>query len=238
MSSLKLKDRIAVVTGASRGIGRAAAIALSKQGAHIIAISRTQGGLTDLDDEIKGHGGQATLVPLDVCNGKGIDRLGAAIHERWGKLDILVGNAAILGPLTPISHIDPKVWDKLLAVNLTANHRLLRSLDPLLRLSDAGRAVFVTASVATTNTAYWGGYGATKAALEAMVKTYANEMASTQVRANLLDPGAVNTRLRTQAMPGEDPESLSKPEDIAPLFVEMVDSDFAANGEVVTYQRS
>jgi len=237
MNPLKLKDRIAVVTGASRGIGRAAAVALSKQGAHIIAVSRTQGGLTDLDDELKQHGGEATLVPLDVCNGEGIDRLGAAIYERWGRLDILVGNAAILGPLTPISHLDPKAWDKLLSVNVSANHRLIRSLDPLLKVSDAGRAIFVTSAVATTNTAYWGGYGTTKAALEAMVKTYANEVVNTNVKANLLDPGAVHTKMRTQAMPGEDPASLSSPEDIAPLFVEMTAADYTGNGEVVRYKR-
>jgi len=237
MASLKLKDRLAVVTGASRGIGRAAAVALSKQGAHIIAVSRTQGGLTDLDDELKKHGGEATLVPLDVCNGEGIDRLGAAIYERWGKLDILIGNAAILGPLTPVNHLDPKALSKLLDVNLTANHRLIRSLDPLLRVSDAGRAVFVTSSIATSHTAYWGGYGTTKAALEAMVKTYANELGNTSVKANLLDPGPVHTKLRTQAMPGEDPDTLPKPEDIAPLFVKLSSPDFSGNGEVVRYQR-
>lgn len=238
MSSLTLKGRIALVTGASRGIGRAAAIALSRQGAHIIAVSRTQGGLTDLDDEIKTHGGEATLVPLDVCDGKGVDRLGGAIHERWGHLDILVGNAAILGPLTPINHIDPKVWDKLLAVNLTANYRLLRSMDTLLRASDAGRAIFVTSAAATSHKAYWGGYGTTKAALEAMVKTYANEMANTTVRANLLDPGTVHTKMRTQAMPGEDPATLPSPEDIASLFVEMASAEYMGNGEVVRYQHS
>ncbi len=237
MSTLKLYDRIAVVTGASRGIGRAAALALSRQGAHIIAVSRTQGGLTDLDDEIKQHGGEATLVPLDVCNGEGIDRLGAAIHERWGRLDILIGNAAILGPLTPISHLDPKAWDKLFQVNLNANHRLIRSLDLLLRQSDAGRAVFVTSSAASSHTAYWGGYGTTKAALEAMVKTYANELANTSVRANLLDPGPVHTKMRTQAMPGEDPATLPTPEDIAPLFVELASPEFTGNGEVVRFQR-
>ena len=236
MTSLKLKDRIAVITGASRGIGRAAAVAMSRQGAHIIAVSRTQGGLTDLDDEIRAQGGEATLVPLDVCNGEGIDRLGAAIYERWGRLDILVGNAAILGPLTPVNHLDPKAWDKLLSVNVTANHRLIRSLDPLLRVSDAGRAVFVTAPVAATNTAYWGGYGTTKAALEALVKTYANEVTKTNVRVNLIDPGAVQTRLRSQAMPGEDPASLPRPEDIAPLFVELTAADYSGNGEIIRYQ--
>jgi len=238
MGALTLKGRIAVVTGASRGIGRAAALALSKQGAHIIAVSRTQGALTDLDDDLKAHGGEATLVPLDVCNGEGIDRLGAAIYERWGRLDILVGNAAILGPLTPVSHLDPKALSKLLDVNLTANHRLIRSLDPLLRASDAGRAVFVTSTAATSHTAYWGGYGTTKAALEAMVKTYANEIANTSVRANLLDPGPVHTKMRTQAMPGEDPDTLPSPDDIAPLFVEMTAPDFTGNGEVVRYQRA
>ncbi len=232
-----LQGRIAVITGASRGIGRAVAIALSRQGAHIIAIARTEGGLTDLDDEIKEHGGKATLVPLDVCDGPGIDRLGAAIHERWGHLDILIGNAAILGPLTPAGHIDPKRWDQLISVNLTANYRLIRSLDPLLRLSDAGRAVFVTSREATANTAYWGGYSTTKAGLEALVKTYAHELTNTAVRANLIDPGAVNTSMRSQAMPGEDPASLPTPEDVAPLFVEMVSPNYMGNGEVVPYRR-
>lgn len=237
MTSLKLKDRIAVVTGASRGIGRAAAVALSRQGAHIIAISRTQGGLTDLDDELKEHGGSATLVPLDVCNGEGIDRLGAAIYERWGRLDILVGNAAILGPLTPVSHLDPKAFDKLLNVNLVANHRLIRSLDPLLRVSDAGRAIFVTSGVATTNKAYWGGYGTTKAGLEAMVRTYANELANTAICINLLDPGPVSTKMRAQAMPGEDPASLPCPQDIAPLFVKLAAPDYTGSGKTIRYER-
>src|SRR5215217_5616883 len=194
-----LNGRIAVVTGASRGIGRAAAVALAEAGAHIVALARTQGGLEDLDDAIRSVGSTATLVPVDLKDFDALDRLGAAIHERWGKLDILVGNAGVLGEIAPITHIDQPVWDDVMAVNVTANYRLLRSLDPLLRASDAGRAIFVTSGAAHKATAYWGVYAISKAALDVLVRTYAAETATTPVRAMLLSPGPLRTAMRQKA---------------------------------------
>lgn len=225
------------MTGASRGIGRAGALALARAGAHVVAVARTQGALEELDDEIVGAAGaQATLVPLDVTDGEGIDRLGASLYERYGRLDVLVGNAAILGPLSPVGHIDLYSWNQLLAVNVTANWRLIRAMDPLLRQSDAGRAVFVTSGISLRPTAYWGGYGMTKAALDYLVRTYAAETAGTGVRANLLSPGAVATAMRAKAMPGEDPQTLPTPEDIAPQFVHMATAGFDAAGRTFAYQ--
>ena len=209
------------MTGASRGLGRSAAIALAKEGAHIIAMARTEGGLTELDDEIKAVGGSATLVPVDIKDFPAIDRLGAAIFERWKKLDILIGNAGVLGKLTPVSHVDQKVWDEVMAVNVTANYRLIRSMDPLLRQSDAGRAVFVTSGLAHKCWAYWGPYSISKAALEAMVKTYAAEIGTTHVRANCFSPGATRTDMRAKAMPGEDPMSLPHPDEVASQMIAM-----------------
>src|SRR5215213_8676245 len=207
-----LEGRLAVVTGASRGIGRAGAIELAKAGAHVLALARTQGALEELDDEIRALGGVATLVPADVTDYPALDRLGAAIHQRWGKLDILIGNAGVLGDVAPLPHVDPATWEKTLAVNVTANWRLIRSLDPLLRAAEAGRAVFLSSGAARLCYAYWGPYSVSKAALDALVKTYAAESATTQVKANLLSPGPTRTRLRAQAMPGEDPTTLPRPE--------------------------
>jgi NAD(P)-dependent dehydrogenase (short-subunit alcohol dehydrogenase family) len=238
MSNQPLQGRIALVTGASRGIGRAAALALAKAGAHVIAVARTVGGLEELDDAIQAKGGTATLVPLDLKDYPGIDRMGAAIFERWGKLDILLANAGILGVLTPLTHLAPKVWDELMAVNLTANWRLIRSLDQLLRLSDAGRAVFVSSAAAVNNRPFWGGYSVTKAALDSLVKTYAAELTGTTVKVNLLYPGPTRTAMRAKAMPGEDPMTLPAPEELAPLIVEMLSPDYGANGEVVRFTRS
>jgi NAD(P)-dependent dehydrogenase (short-subunit alcohol dehydrogenase family) len=232
-----LKERVALVTGASRGIGRAAALALAEAGAHVIAVARTVGGLEELDDEIKKIGGTATLVPLDLKDYAGIDRMGAAIFERWGKLDALLGNAGILGALTPLTHLQPKVWDDLIAINLTANWRLTRSLDPLLRLSDAGRALFVSSAAAHYNRPFWGGYAVSKAALEAMVKTYAGELTGTTVKANLLNPGPTRTGMRAQAMPGEDPMTLPAPKEWAPLIVDLLSPDCGANGELVHFRK-
>jgi len=237
MSDQPLVGRIALVTGASRGIGRAAALALADAGAHIIAVARTVGGLEELDDAIQAKGGTTTLVPLDLKDFAGIDRMGAAIFERWGKLDIVLANAGILGVLTPLTHLAPKVWDELIAVNLTANWRLIRSLDQLLRLSDAGRALFVSSAAAVNNRPFWGGYAITKAALDAMVKTYAAELTGTTVKVNLLYPGPTRTAMRAKAMPGEDPMTLPAPEDLAPLIVEMLSPDYDANGEVVRFTR-
>jgi NAD(P)-dependent dehydrogenase (short-subunit alcohol dehydrogenase family) len=231
----RLQGRVAVVTGASRGLGASIAVALAKEGAHIIATARTQGGLTELDDEIKAAGGSATLVPVDIRDFDAIDRLGAAIFERWKKLDILVGNAGVLGKLTPMAHVEPKMWDEVMAVNVTANYRLIRSLDPLLRASDAGRAVFVTSGLAHKCWAYWGPYSISKAALEAMVKTYAAEIATTPVRANCFSPGATRTKMRATAMPGEDPETLPHPDDVASQIVALCEPGFAENGTVWKY---
>ncbi len=216
---LPLANRIAVVTGASRGIGRAVALGLARAGAHVIAVARTTGALEALDDAIKAAGGTATLVPVDMKDFPALDRLGAAIHERWGKLDILVANAGILGPLTPLGHIDQKSWDDVIAVNLTANWRLIRSFDPLLRASDAGRAVFLSSGAAHKCFAYWGPYSVSKAGVEALARTYAAETASTPIRVMMVNPGPLRTRMRAAAMPGEDPLTLKTPEDLAPHIV-------------------
>lgn len=232
----QLENRVAVVTGASRGLGRAAALALASEGAHIIALARTQGGLEELDDEIRGIGGSATLVPADLKDYPAIDRLGAAIFERWKKLDILVGNAGILGKLTPLGHVEPKLFDDVMAVNVTANWRLIRSLDPLLRASAAGRAVFVTSGAAQHPLPYWGPYSISKAALEAMVRTYAAENSTTSVRANCFSPGPTRTKMRAQAMPGEDPETLPSAEEVAAQLVPLCLPSFSDNGAV--YRRT
>ena len=230
-----LAGRIAVVTGASRGIGRAAALALAQAGAHIVALARTQGALEDLDDAIREEGGAATLVPLDLKDFEALDRLGAAIHERWGKLDILLGNAGILGELAPITHIDPPVWDAVMAINVTANWRLIRSLDPLLRASDAGRAIFITSGAAHKCTAYWGPYAISKAALEALARTYAAETATTPVRVMLVNPGPLRTAMRRAAMPGEDPTTLKTPEDLAPHLVRLASPAWTETGQIYVF---
>ena len=233
-----LSKRIAVVTGASRGIGRAAALALAEAGAHIVALARTQGALEQLDDEIRAKGGSATLVPVNLKDLDAIDRLGAAIYERWGKLDILLGNAGILGELAPITHVDQPVWDEVMAVNVTANYRLIRSLDPLLRASDAGRAVFVTSGAAHKCRAYWGVYSVSKAALEALVRTYAAETVTTPVKAMLLNPGPLRTAMRRAAMPGEDPLTLRTPEDLAPHIVKLARPGWRETGKIYDFAQA
>ena len=230
-----LDGRVAVVTGASRGIGRAAALALAEAGAHVIAVARTQGALEELDDAIRRVGSSATLVPLDLTDYDGIDRLGAAINDRWKRLDIVVGNAGILGNLMPIGHITPKVWSQVMDINVTANWRLIRSLDPLLRMSDAGRAIFVTSGAAAKCKAYWGPYSVSKAALEALVRTYAAENATTNVKAMLLNPGPLRTDMRRAAMPGEDPETLRTPEDLAPHFVRLASPGSTESGTIYDF---
>ncbi len=235
-------SRVALVTGASRGIGRATALALAADGAHVIALARTQGGLEELDDEIRAlrpdEPSPATLVPVDLRDFSALDRLGGAIYERWGRLDALIGNAGILGPLSPLHHVDPKRWDDALAVNVTANWRLIRALDPLLRASAAGRVVFVTSGVAhrAELRAYWGCYAASKAALDALARTYAAETASTSnVRVMLVDPGRLRTAMRAEAMPGEDPATLRVPEEIAPKIVAICRPDWSDTGKLYDF---
>ncbi len=232
-----LDGRIAVVTGASRGIGFAAALGLAKAGAHVVAVARTTGGLEELDDAIRAEGGNATLVPLDLKDFAGIDRLGAALYERWGQLDILLGNAGLLGALTPLPHLSPKVWDDVVAINVTANWRLIRSFDLLFRQSDAGRALFLTSGITRSCRPFWGAYSATKAALEALARTYAGEMANTPVRVNLLNPGALRTNMRAQAMPGEDPETLRAPDAVVPDIVRMLSPDYTETGGPVRFHQ-
>jgi len=233
-----LEGRIALVTGASRGIGRAAAKALAQAGAHVVLVARTVGGLEEADDEIRKAGGSATLVPLNLKDFAAIDRLGATIFERWGKLDAFLGNAGVLGVLTPLAHLDPKVWQEAFDVNVTANWRLIRSLDPLLRKSDAGRALFVSTGAARMQIPFWGSYAVTKAALESLALTYAAECASTNVKVNLLSPGPLRTAMRAKAMPGEDPASLATPEAVTPLIVELLSPSCAKNGELVAFKRT
>lgn len=226
MSDLPLSDRIALVTGASRGIGRAAALALAGAGAQIVAVARTAGGLEELDDEIRqATGRSATLVPMDIAEDGALDQLGLAIHQRYGRLDVMVHAAAILGPMTPVAHIEPKHWDRVMAVNLTASYRLIRSVEPLLRASDRPRAIFLSTGRVARPKAFWGPYGASKAALENLVRTWADELENTKIRAALLDPGAMRTRMRAEAFPGEDPLSLPDPSEIGPLIVELAQAD-------------
>ena len=228
----RLAGRIALVTGASRGIGAAIARAYAKEGAELILTARTTGGLEELDDEVRTLSGKTSLlVPFDLKDFDAIDRLGAALYERYGKLDVLVGNAGVLGTLSPLGHISPKEFQEVIDINLTANWRLLRSLDPLLRQSEAGRAIFVSSGAARGPRAYWGTYAITKAALEMMVGIYAQEILQTNVRANMIDPGRTRTRMRAKAYPGEDPQSLKTPDEIVAKFVDLDTAAFTGNGE-------
>ncbi|MBW3097902.1 SDR family NAD(P)-dependent oxidoreductase [Pseudohoeflea coraliihabitans] len=217
----KLDGRLALVTGASRGIGYATALALAREGAHIIAVARTIGGLEELDDAIKSAtGGEgATLVPMDLTDMPAVDRLGGAINERWGKLDILVANAGILGTISPIGHVEAKVFNKVIDTNLTATWRLIRSVEPLLLKADAGRALVLTSAVAHTARAFWGPYAATKAALETLVRVWAEESEKTALRVNAVDPGATRTAIRARAYPGEDASTLPNPADVAAKLI-------------------
>lgn len=233
-----LEGKVAVVTGASRGIGKATALALAKEGAHIIAVARTVGALEALDDEIKAvSGSAATLVPLDITDFDALDRLGGVIMEKYGKLDILIANAGFLGDITPVSHLKPKTFDKLMNVNVTANYRLIRSLDPLLRAADHGRAVFMGSSnVARNPRHFWGGYATSKAALECLVKTYAQEIERSNLRVNILNPGPIRTAMRAKAAPGEDASKLDTPEDLMPLMMQLCSPEFNDNGIVADYK--
>ena len=231
----RLQGRIALITGASRGIGAAVARRYAQEGAHIIAVARTVGALEELDDDIQHLTGQsATLVPMDITDAEKVDHMSALINQRFGRLDILVGNAGILGILSPLGHIDPKIWDQVIAVNLSANWQLLRAMDPLLHSSHAGRAIFVTSTVGAEARAYWGAYAVSKAALEMMTRTYAKEIATTPIRVNLVNPGGTRTQMRSQAMPGEDPNTLPSPEDRADVFVDLALPSCTANGQLFT----
>ena len=227
--------RVALVTGASRGLGYAVAHALALAGAHVLLLGRTQGALEALYDDIMANGGEATGVPMDITDGDAIDRLGATLAERWGRFDILVGNAGDLGPITPVSHIDPKAFDKALSVNVIANARLIRAMEPLLLQAESPRAVFVTSGAASKARPFWGTYATSKAALDALVKTWAHEHENDALRVNLLSPGPVRTAMRAQAMPGEDPETLATPADVAPLFLELLSPDETRTGEIIPF---
>jgi NAD(P)-dependent dehydrogenase (short-subunit alcohol dehydrogenase family) len=228
-----LDGRLALVTGASRGIGAAVAKHLAAEGAHVILVARTQGGLEELDDAVRQAGGKATLAPMDLRDFDKIDQMGAALHQRFKKLDVLAACAGVLGTLSPTGHVDPKVWQEVMAVNLTANYRLIRSLDPLLRQSESGRAIFVTCAAARDFAPYWGAYAASKAALEAMVKIYAGEVAATGIKVNLVDPGPVRTLLRATAFPHEDRGKLRKPDEVTGVFVKLAGADCPHHGELL-----
>ena len=234
--SKPLSDRIALVTGASRGIGAALALQLAQAGAHVIAAARTVGGLEELDDKIKAGGGTATLVPLDMKDSDGIARLALALNERYGKLDVLVGNAGLLTTPSPLGHTDPKDWNNVVAVNVTANWRLIRAFDPLLNASDSGRAVFMTSGLAWMARAYFGAYAASKAALNEMVRTYAAECDNTNVRANLFSPGQTRTRMMGIAFPGIDPQTLPTPEIVAEKIVPLCLPSCSENGRLYDFR--
>jgi len=236
MTDSPLSGRIALVTGASRGIGRAVALGLAKAGAHVIIAARSIGALESLDDEIQAIGGAATLLQLDLKKGDRVDQVGPTIFQRWQHLDILVANAGILGPLSPLGHTTDDGFASTIDINLIANWRLIRTLDPLLKRSDAGRAIFVTSGAASGKYAYWGPYAASKAGLEALVKSWAAELENTSVRANLINPGATRTGMRAKAFPGEDPETLPPPAALVPLFVELASPGCERNGEIVNFR--
>ena len=229
----KLENRVAVITGASRGIGAATAKLFAKEGAHVILIARTVGGLEEIDDEIRTKGGKATLAPLDLTDFSKIDEIGSTIFQRFGKLDIFVANAGLLGTIGPINHIDPKIWEQTFAVNVTANWRLIRSLDPVLRLSDSGRAIFLTSGATKYHRAFWGLYATSKAALEMMISSYAKEIEKTNMTANLFDPGKTRTKMRAEAYPGEDPKIIKQPEVVAKQLINLVLPTCKLNGEII-----
>ncbi|HML30840.1 MAG TPA: SDR family NAD(P)-dependent oxidoreductase [Hyphomicrobium sp.] len=236
MTDTPLSGRIALVTGASRGIGRAVALGLAKAGAHVILAARSLGALEAVDDEIRALGGAATLLQLDLRKGDRVDQVGPTIYQRWEHLDILIANAGILGPLSPLGHTTDEGFLSTIDINLIANWRLIRTLDPLLKRSDAGRAVFVTSGAASGKYAYWGAYSASKAGLEALVKTWAAELQSTSVKANLINPGATRTQMRAKAFPGEDPATLPAPEDLVPLFLELASPQCERNGGIINFR--
>jgi NAD(P)-dependent dehydrogenase (short-subunit alcohol dehydrogenase family) len=234
--SKRLQGRLAFVSGASRGLGRATALALAREGAHIIVTARTSGALEELDDEIRAAGGAATLLALDLRKSDRLDQLGPTIFQRWDKLDVLVANAGILGPLSPLPHVTADAWTSVIETNLSANWRLIRTFDPLLQRAKAARAVFVSSSAATAKAAYWGPYAVSKAGLEALAKTYALENANTPVNVNIVDPGPMATAMRAKAFPGEDPKTIPTPADVAELVLELCLPSEKRNGETVRYR--
>ena len=221
------------MTGASRGIGYFTALHAASAGAHVVAVARTVGGLEELDDAIRanGHGG-ATLVPLDLKDGPGIDRLGGAINERWGRCDAMIANAGVLGTISPIGHIEAKVWDEVMAVNVTAVWRLSRTLDPLLQNTEDARALLISSGAAHSCKPYWGAYAASKAAVEAMARVWARETAQGSLRVNCVNPGATRTQMRAKAMPGEDASTLPEPSDVARAIVALLDPAIKRTGQI------
>lgn len=231
-----LEGRVALVTGASRGIGRAAALAFAQAGAHVIALARTSGALEELDDEIKATGSEgATLVPVDLSDAAAVEKLGPALLQRWGKLDILLANAGILGPLTPLTHASPKEWARVFDINVSANWRLLKSVEPALQASDAPRVIMMSSGAAHKCLAYWGPYSISKSAVEAMARTYAAETVTTPMKVMLVNPGPLRTRMRAEAMPGEDPATLKSPEELAPHLVRLASPDWTETGKIFDF---
>ncbi len=231
-----LADRIALFTGASRGIGQATALHLARAGAHVVAVGRTQGALEELDDAVRAAGGSATLVPLDMRDYAGIYRLATSLNERYQRLDVLIGNAAVVGQRSPLDHVEPQNWDEVMAVNVTANWHLIRAMDPLLKRSTAGRAVFITSGAATNARAYAGPYSVSKAALNALARTYADETTSTPLRVNLFNPGPTRTRMRALVMPGEDPMTLPTPEQVAEKIIDLCLPSFSETGKLYDFR--
>jgi NAD(P)-dependent dehydrogenase (short-subunit alcohol dehydrogenase family) len=234
--SKPLADCIALVTGASRGIGRMTALALAREGAHVVAVARTVGALEELDDAARAAGGSATLVPLDMRDYPGIYRLAGALNERYQRLDIMIGNAAVVGQRSPLDHIEPQDWDEVFAINVTANWHLIRAMDPLLKRAKAGRAVLITSGAATHARAYSGAYSVSKTALNVLGQIYAAETASTPVRVNLFNPGPTRTRMRAAVMPGEDPMSLPTPEEVAEKILELCRPSLAETGKLYDFR--
>ena len=228
-----LQNRGALITGASRGIGAAIAKHFAKEGAHVILVARTVGGLEEVDDEIKKHGGSATLIPCDLNEFDRVDNMGPSLYERFGQLDIFVGNAAILGSMTPLVQYDSKTWHNVFNTNIHANWHLMRVVEPLLKLSDSGRAIFVSSAAAKKPKAYWGAYAITKSALETMAKVWASELENTSVRVNVLNPGPTRTAMRGTAFPGENPNTLKSADEVAGAFIELASPNCKSNGEII-----